>query len=72
MSDEIVTKEDLHNWNVSPVTKLFRKGWLERVNDLTDSLVENAGKDPLYDRYTAGYIQAMKDAADSRGELDED
>lgn len=55
---------DLTDWKYHSVTLSVFAEIQRRVSDLKDELAASAGKDPLYDRFRAGYLQACKDFLD--------
>ena len=52
---------DLNDWKRHPVTQAVFSTLHYRINEMTEALIENAGKDPLQDRYYSGAILAHRD-----------
>ena len=59
-----MTKEDIKDWERHPVTKMVQTTFHNRISALCTELGTVAGKDPLEDRFKAGYIAACRDILD--------
>lgn len=67
------TSRDFIDWKSNPVTKAVFEDYRARIESHKDILSTIAGKDPITDRFHAGYIQAFRDALDvDVGELTND
>lgn len=56
-----MTAADFYDWKRHPMTQVVIEQFASRVRDLKEALAEQAGKDPLEDRFRAGYIAAFND-----------
>ncbi len=61
----MVTYTDFENWKADPVTKKFFESVQERIEQVKDTLVQDAGKEPADDRYYCGYARACYDILDT-------
>jgi len=57
----LVNYEDFVNWKQDPVTKQFFNQIEDKIEEVKDLLVQDAGKDPEGDRYLCGYARACYD-----------
>jgi hypothetical protein len=56
-----VNVTDFYDWKRHPVTQVVMDQLTNRVAFLKETLSEQAGKDPLTDRFHAGYIAGLKE-----------
>lgn len=56
-----MTATDFYDWKRHPMTQIVMEQFTNRVRYLKESLAEQAGKDPLEDRFKVGYIAAFND-----------
>lgn len=56
-----MTAADFYDWKRHPMTQIVIENLAKNVRDLKEALAEQAGKDPLEDRFRAGYIAAFND-----------
>ena len=59
-----MTKSDFIDWKRHPVTQQVFSQLTERINYMTQTLIETAGKDPIGDSKLSGGIQAYRDMID--------
>lgn len=59
-----MTKDDYISWCNNPVTDEFLEIVLEEMDGIIAYLTDNAGKDPLQDRYRCGIVQGLKALAE--------
>lgn len=67
----MVTYADFINWKSDPVTKKFFESIEDRIEQIKDTLVQDAGKDPGTDRYYCGYALACFDILETEFKDDE-
>lgn len=56
-----MTAADFYDWKRHPMTQIVLEQFATRVGFMKEVLSEQAGKDPLEDRFHAGYIAAFND-----------
>ena len=59
-----MNKQDIADWKRHPVTQEVLVNLNNRISQLCTELGAVAGKDPLDDRFKAGYITACRDFLD--------
>lgn len=53
--------DDFYAWKQHVITQVIFEEFRRRVVNFTESLIENAGEDPVKDARKAGYIKACRD-----------
>lgn len=64
MEKDIVTKSDFLSWREQRITEMFLESVIERIQMLAGELVQNAGIDPLRDRFQSGRVSGLSELAD--------
>ena len=59
-----MNKQDYLDWKRHPVTQVMLDSLHNNISSLCTELGVIAGKDPLEDRFKAGYILACRDVLD--------
>lgn len=59
---------DFYDWKRHQITELVMKELAVRINQLTETLIEQAGKDPAADARCAGRIEAYRDFVNIRAD----
>lgn len=59
-----VNKDDYLQWREHPVSEAFLAETIEAMDEQLKRLMEDAGKDPITDRYRVGLIAGLRALAD--------